>query len=139
MAIGHLLWLLVTHYGYRALTVAILTVAMLTHLTKQALHQLLDRRRRQVDLLTWLGSGLRVRVRVRVRARVRARVRVRVRVRVRLWVRLWVGVGSHLVVPVDHDHDADSAGREAPRVLPRDGLLAVAILVLDLEHLAWLG
>mmetsp|Transcript_36259 Transcript_36259/g.91114 ORF Transcript_36259/g.91114 Transcript_36259/m.91114 type:complete len:471 (+) Transcript_36259:51-1463(+) len=45
--------------------------------------------------------------------------------------------GQHepLVVPVHHDHDADGARGEAPRVLPHQLLALVLRLVLDLKHL----
>ena len=42
----------------------------------------------------------------------------------------------HLVVAVHHDGDSDGAGGQIPGRLPRNGLLAQLVLVVDFEHLA---
>ena len=40
-----------------------------------------------------------------------------------------------LVIPVNHGHDADSSGRQTPRVLVGEFLLAIGRFKEDLEHL----
>mmetsp|Transcript_16181 Transcript_16181/g.33201 ORF Transcript_16181/g.33201 Transcript_16181/m.33201 type:complete len:762 (+) Transcript_16181:84-2369(+) len=46
------------------------------------------------------------------------------------------GKDEAAVVAVDHDHDPDGSGGEAPGRLPRDLGFPLLVLVLDVEHLA---
>ncbi len=43
--------------------------------------------------------------------------------------------GAHLVITMDHDHDAQGSGGEAPGVLPAVLPLLINCLELDVEHL----